>query len=144
MRMVGAICALTIILSVIAHGYKAVVQDNSGKIVGTWNSLNEINGAPQVVLEIKRTGKQYGGKFVFRGLTVNGKEDVTVELQITNASFEGNTFSFRAMFPEPEKKVTDWRLNLHSDDEADFEITREEDKPVENSISFVMKRSRTR
>ncbi len=135
------IAALTIIFSSLAFGYGDLKQDNAGKIVGTWKSLNEINGAPQTVISITRAGNQFEGKFVMRGLTANGKDDASVELPIATASFDGNAFSFSVTFPEPEKMVTEWRLKPHSDDEAEFEIVKENGKPVENTVSFVMKRT---
>ena len=61
----------------------------------------------------------------------------------TNASFDGTTFSFRVTFPGTEKIVTDWELKLRNDDEANFDMVKENGKPAEDAPSFVMKRART-
>jgi hypothetical protein len=134
---------LTIIVSSLAFGFEAGKQDNTGRIVGIWKSLNDINGEPQAVITVNRSGKQLEGKFVFRGLTVNGEENVPLELPITNVSFDGTTLSFKVTFPEPEKSVTDWELKLRKDDEAGFDLVKEDGKPVENAPSFEMKRAKT-
>lgn len=137
------IVTLIIIVSSLAFGSEAGKQDNTSRIVGIWKSLNDVNGAPQAVVTVTRLEKQFEGKFVFRGLTVNGEENATVELSITNVSFDGTTFSFRVTFPGPEKLVTDWELKLRSDNEAGFDMVKENGKPAEDAPSFVMKRART-
>jgi hypothetical protein len=137
------IVTLVIIVSSLAFGYEAGKQDNTGRVVGIWKSLNDVNGAPQAVITVNRSGGQFEGKFVFRGLTVNGQENVTLELPITNVSFDGTTFSFRVTFPEPEKSVTDWELKLRNGNDAEFDMVKENGKPVEDAPSFVMKRART-
>lgn len=135
-----AIVALTIFASSLVLGYEVRKQDNTGRIVGTWRSLNDVNGEPQAVLTINRSGKQLEGKFVFRGLSVNGQENVTLELPITNMTFDGMTLSFRVSFPDPDKSVTDWEFKLRSDDEAGLGLIKEDRKTVEDAPSFVMKR----
>lgn len=137
------IVTLIIIVSSLAFGSEAGKQDNTSRIVGIWKSLNDVNGAPQAVVTVTRLEKQLEGKFVFRGLTVNGEENATVELSITNVSFDGTTFSFRVTFPGPEKLVTDWELKLRNDNEAGFDMVKENGKPAEDAPSFVMKRART-
>lgn len=127
-------------LSVFAD--KATGQDDTGKIVGIWKSLNDVNGEPQTVITINRSGTRLEGKFVFRGLTVNEQENVTLEIPITNIAFDGKTLSFRATFPEPGKEVTDWELKLRNDNEAGFNLVRENGKPVEDAPSFVMKKEK--
>jgi hypothetical protein len=137
------IVTLTIIVSSLAFGYEAGKQDNTGRIVGVWKSINNIDNEPQAVVTVNRSEKQLEGKFVLRGLTFNGQENVTVELPITNASFNGTTFSFRVTFPGTEKMVTDWELKLRKDDEAAFDMVKENGNPAEDAPSFVMKRART-
>lgn len=137
------IVTLTIIVSSLAFGYEAGKQDNTGRIVGVWKSINNIDNEPQAVVTVNRSEKQLEGKFVLRGLTFNGQENVTVELPITNASFNGTTFSFRVTFPGTEKMVTDWELKLRKDDEAAFDMVKENGSPAEDAPSFVMKRART-
>ena len=137
------IVTLTIIVSSLAFGYEAGKQDNTGRIVGVWKSINNIDNEPQAVVTVNRSEKQLEGKFVLRGLTFNGQENVTVELPITNASFDGTTFSFKVTFPGTEKIVTDWELKLRNDDEANFDMVKENGKPAEDAPSFVMKRART-
>jgi hypothetical protein len=65
------------------------------------------------------------------------------EKPITNVSFDGATFSFGVTFPGPGKMVTDWELKIRNDDEAGFEMVKENGKPVEDAPSFVLKRART-
>jgi hypothetical protein len=137
------IVTLTIIVSSLAFGYEVGKQGNTGRIVGVWKSINNINNEPQAVVTVNKSEKQLEGKFVFRGLTHNGQENVTLELPITNASFDGTAFSFRVTFPGTEKMVTDWELKLRKDDEAAFDMVKENDKPAEDAPSFVMKRART-
>lgn len=137
------IVTLTIIVSSLAFGYEVDKQDNTGRIVGVWKSINNTNNEPQAVVTVNRSEKQLEGKFVLRGLTHDGQENVTVELTITNASFDGTTLSFRVTFPGPEKIVTDWELKLRNDDEAAFDMVKENGEPAEDAPSFVMKRART-
>jgi len=137
------IVTLTIIVSSLAFSYEVGKQDNTRRIVGIWKSLDNVNNEPQAVVTINKSEKQLEGKFVLRGLTVSGQENVTVELPITNASFDGTTCSFRVTFTGPEKMVTDWELKLRNDDEAGFDMVKENGQPVEDAPSFVMKRART-
>ena len=65
------------------------------------------------------------------------------EKPITNVSFDGATFSFGVTFPGLEKMVTDWELKLRKDDEAAFDMIKENGSPAEDAPSFVMKRART-
>jgi hypothetical protein len=137
------IITVTIIVSSLAFGYEVGKQDNIRRIIGVWKSINIINDEPQAVVTVNKSEKQLEGKFVLRGLTFNGQENVTVELPITNASFNGTTFSFRVTFPGTEKMVTDWELKLRKDDEAAFDMVKENGNPAEDAPSFVMKRART-
>ena len=137
------IFTVTIIVSSLAFGYEVGKQDNIGRIIGVWKSINNINDEPQAIVTVNKSEKQLEGKFVLRGLTFNGQENVTVELPITNASFNGITFSFRVTFPGTEKMVTDWELKLRKDDEAAFDMVKENGNPAEDAPSFVMKRART-
>ena len=137
------IFTVTIIVSSLAFGYEVGKQDNIGRIIGVWKSINNINDEPQAIVTVNKSEKQLEGKFVLRGLTFNGQENVTVELPITNASFNGTTFSFRVTFPGTEKMVTDWELKLRKDDEAAFDMVKENGNPAEDAPSFVMKRART-
>jgi hypothetical protein len=138
------ILALTIVVPSLVFGYEARTQDSAGKIIGTWKSLDNVNDEPQAVITIKRSGKELEGHFVFRGLTVKGKENVTLDLPITDVTFDGTTFSLRVTFPETEKMVvTDWELKLRNDNEASFVMIKEDGKAVEDAPSFVMKRAKT-
>jgi hypothetical protein len=89
---------------------------------------------------IKKTSDKINGSFVFRGLTVNGRDNVTLELPIGNASFDGTVLSFKLDFPDTEKTATEWELKLRSDSEGDFMLVKENGKPIEDAPSFVMKR----
>ncbi len=137
------IVALTIFASSLVFSNEAKIQDSASRIVGTWKSLNDVNGEPQAVITINRLGKQLEGKFVFRGLTVKGQKNVTLDLPITNITFDGTTFSLKVTFPEPDRTVTDWELKLRNDNEASFGLIKEGGKIVEDAPSFVMKRTKT-
>jgi hypothetical protein len=115
-------------------------QEAADRIVGVWKSSAEMDGQPQAVVTIKKTSDKINGSFVFRGLTVNGRDNVTLELPIGNASFDGTVLSFKLDFPDTEKTATEWELKLRSDSEGDFMLVKENGKPIEDAPSFVMKR----
>ena len=139
-----SIVALAILASSPVIGYESRLQDNADKIVGTWKSLNDVNGEPQAVITINRSGNQLEGKFIFRGVTWKGRENVTLELPITNITFDGKMFSLKVTFPEPDRTVTDCELRLRNDNDASFSLIREDGNTVEDDApSFVMKRAKT-
>jgi hypothetical protein len=134
--------SLSVMISSITLGSVLNKQEASNKIIGVWKSTAEIEGEPQVVLTIKKTGDKLEGSFVFRGLTVNGRENVTLEPLITNPSFDGTVLSFKVTFPDPDKTATEWELKLRSEHEAGLMIIKEDGNPVAEGPSFVMKRVR--
>ena len=143
MNKLFTIVTMTIIVSSLAFGYEASKQADVSKLVGVWKSIEDVNGEPQAVITINKTGKQVDGKFVFRGLTVNERDNITIDVPLTNISFDGSTFSFKVAFPGPERMVVDWELILRNENEAGLGLTKEDGKPVENAPSFVMKRAKS-
>jgi hypothetical protein len=141
MNKLPTIIALSIVVSSLAFGYEIKKQASASKIIGVWKSLNDVNGEPQVILTINNADNKLNGKFVFRGLTVNGEENVRLEIPLTNIIFDGTTLSFRATFSDQEKVATDWELRLRNESEASFVMTKEEGKPIEDAPQFTMQRA---
>ena len=141
MKNLPVLCILIILFS-LAYGDEIKNQDLADKVVGTWKSLDQANGESQAVLTVKKAANKLSGSFVFRGLTVNGREDSSIELSLADVVFDGTTLTFKVTFPEPEKVTTEWALKLRSDNEAKFDMTSEGGKPVEDAPSFVMKRAK--
>ncbi len=133
---------LLMIVSTFAIGNE-VSQDQKNKLVGVWKSVEIVKDEPQAVLTIKNAGNGLEGNFILRGLTVEEKEDVAVEVPLTNISINGTTCSFQVTFQQgAEKMVVDWELKLQNDNEAKFAWTKEDGKPVEDTsvLTFMMKR----
>jgi hypothetical protein len=143
MKKLPALCILIIVICSLAYGDATKNQDLTDKVAGTWKSLDQAKGESQAVLTIKKVENKLTGSFVFRGLTINGQENSSVELSLTDVIFDGTTLTFKATFPEPEKVTTEWALTLRSDNEAKFDMTREAGKPIEDAPSFVMKRAKS-
>jgi hypothetical protein len=142
MKKLPVLCIMIIIIFSLAYGDETTNQDLTDKVVGTWKSLDQANGESQAVLTIKKIENRLSGTFIFRGLTVNGEENSSLELSLKDIVFDGATLSFIVTFPEPEKTTTEWSLKLRSDNEAKFDMTREAGKPVEDAPSFIMKRAK--
>lgn len=115
-------------------------QDDSGKIVGVWKSLNLENGKPLAEVTIQKADDKLTGMLTLRGLTHEGKENLTMEFPITNLAFDGKALSFNLTLPEPEKAVTVWEFIPRGDEEARLALVKEKDAPVEDGPVFVMKR----
>jgi hypothetical protein len=141
MKKLFTLVSLLMVASALTFGNEIKEQSQSSKVVGVWKSFDDVNGEPQAVIAIKNNGNKLEGHFVFRGLTVEGKDNVTLEFPLANVTFDGTLFSFNVTFPEPEKTVTDWELKLRSDNEAGLAMTKEEGKPVEEALTFLMKRA---
>jgi hypothetical protein len=141
---VSTLVALIFIASSFALGNEIGKQDAASRVIGTWNSQAEVDGHPQAVLTIKKADDKLGGSFVFRGLTVNGQENITFELLLTDVSFDGRLLSCKVIFPAPEKTVTEWEMKLRGDDEAGFTIVKEAGKHVEEGPFFILKRAAAR
>ena len=142
MKKISAICVVIVTISSLAFGYENKVQDATDKLVGTWKSDEVVNGEPQAVLTINRIDNKLSGSFVFRGVTVKGRENVTLELALSNLVFDGTTLSCRVTIPETKMVTTDWALRLLRENEASFDLTKEEGESVEDAPSFRMKRAK--
>ena len=142
MKKLSALCIVIGVICSLAYGNETKNQDLTDKVVGTWKSLDHANGESQAVLTIKKIENKLSGSFVFRGLTVNGQEDSSLELSLKDIVFDGATLSFIVTFPEPEKMTTEWAMKLRSDNEAKFDMIKEAGKPVKDAPSFVMKRAK--
>ena len=142
MKKISAISVVIVTISSLAFGYEIKVQDATDKLVGTWKSDEIVNGEPQAVLTINRIDNKLSGSFVFRGVTVEGRENVTLELALSNLVFDGTTLSCRVTIPETKKVMTDWALRLLRENEASFDLTKEEGESVEDAPSFRMKRAK--
>ena len=142
MKKSSALGIFFVVLSSLAYSYEINQQDATGRIVGTWKSLEMVNGESQAVLTISRNDNKLSGGFVFRGVTIDGRENSTVELALSNIVYDGTTLSFSVTFPGAEKLKTDWALKLQGENEGNFNLTREEGKSIEDGPSFKMKRAK--
>ena len=115
-------------------------QDDSGKIVGIWKSLNVENGKPLAEVTIQKAEDKLTGILTLRGLTHDGKENLTMEFPLTDLAFDGKVFSFNMTLPEPEKAVTAWEFIPRGVEEARLAIVKENNAAVEDGPVFVMKR----
>lgn len=112
------------------------------KVLGTWHSLDKINGAAQVAITIKQEAGKLSGTAVLRGLSQGNDDNVTLDLRFAGARFDGKVLAFTLEFPGPEKPVADWELTLTKDNEASFKVVRDNDGPVADGPSFAMKRTK--
>jgi hypothetical protein len=115
-------------------------QDDSSRIVGVWKSLNVENGKPLAEVTIQKADDKLTGILTLRGLSHEGKENLTLEFPLANLVFDGKTLSFNMTLPEPEKAVTVWEFIPRGDEEARLAIVKENNAAVEDGPVFVMKR----
>src|SRR4051812_42616740 len=82
-------------------------------LAGTWHSLPQFEGRPQVTLQIVMRDHQPKASLRMLGLTHNGKDDSTLDAALGNVSWSGATLRFELVVPgEPGK--SEWELKPDS------------------------------
>src|SRR5687768_8178205 len=77
-------------------------KEATNRILGTWRSLDHIDGEPQTALTIKRDADKLSGTAVLRGLTQGNDNNITLELPFSDTKFDGEVLTLTLKFPGPE------------------------------------------
>ena len=140
----AARAAAVLVIALLAVAFSSCFADAqtsaSSKLVGVWRSQEKTAGQPRVVMTIKPDGGDISGSAVFRGLTRDGDNDVTLDLPLINPDYYEGTLSFRLKLPDDS--VSEWEMKISTSGEGDLRLVKDNDSSVDNGPRFHMNKTK--
>jgi len=110
-------------------------------IAGTWNSLPQFEGKPQVTLHIVLRDHQPKASLRMLGLTHNGKDDATLDAALQNLRWNGAALRFEVVVPGEVGK-SEWELRPDANGFARLMLLSDNGVPAAAPPIFPMKQVR--
>ncbi len=112
-------------------------------LVGTWNSLPQYDGRPQVTLRIVWKDHQPVASLRMLGLTHNGQDDATLDAALRNIRWTGAALKFELVVPGDAGK-SEWELKPDVNGFARLTLLSDNGVPAHEPPIFPMKQVRKR
>jgi hypothetical protein len=136
--------AAVVVSALLTLAFSACLADAqtsaSSKLIGVWRAQEKTAGQPRVVMTIKPDGADIAGSAVFRGLTKDGDNDVTLDLPLINPDYYEGTLSFRLKLPDDS--VSEWEMKISTSGEGDLRLVKDNDSSVDNGPRFHMNKTK--
>jgi hypothetical protein len=115
-------------------------QTSSSRLIGVWRSQEKKGGQPAVVMTIKADGGDIAGSAVFRGLSKDGDENVTLDLPLIDPDYHDGALSFQLKLPDDS--VSEWEMKVGTSNDGDLRLVKDNDSAVDNGPRFHMMRTK--
>ncbi len=112
-------------------------------LTGTWHSLPQFEGKPQVTLQIVMKDKQPSASLRMLGLTHDGKDDATLDAALHNLRWNGSVLRFELCVPG-EPGSSEWELRPDSSGAARLMLISDNGVRATEPPIFPMKQVRKR
>jgi hypothetical protein len=127
-----------LVLSVSSVIRATPAQVNEGdRAFGKWYSTEQFENEPRISLSFRRTDRSISGWAILLGQHRKADDRATLGLSFTEATWDGQMFSFSTILPEDEGAIG-WELRVTSPATAVLVAVTEDGQPIQDELKWEM------